>query len=530
MPTAYSYVRFSSAKQADGDSLRRQTEITEAYARKHGLTIDPRRYADLGVSAAKGKNFKEGDLAAFLKAIDEGVIAPGSYLLVENFDRLSRTPPMTALHLFQTIIGKGISVVTLSDEKLYSTETLNRNWTDLVQALMQMSRAHDENNRRTDNVRKAWSAKRAENIKSGTKLTAMGPGWLRLSEDKTTWHQIKEKVEVVARIFALAHDGHGSPTIARMLNADKVPMLKGANNRSKDSAGWQSGTVQHVLKNSAVIGTYTPKKADAPPIENYYPQIIKRELFYEVQALIKSRAGKGGRKGEGISNLFSGISYCKACGTKMRTVSASGDHRYLRCISAHSNQGCSEPKLPYLAVEEAVLNRILNAQQRMILRQEGVEMRSDPTAAIKGEIATKQERLDRYNQMIGDGEVAAPKSTLAIIIKLEAEIDQLKEQLKKAVVPIPEDEAWMSAIRLRWEHDKLKADPSKLAELTDLRRRMQSSIRQFIHRIDFAPEQDAITVTFISRKDGRHLERALSYRSFKQDRGFQKGNVNGKRP
>lgn len=36
-PRAYSYVRFSSPDQEKGDSLRRQVELSEQYAIKHGL-------------------------------------------------------------------------------------------------------------------------------------------------------------------------------------------------------------------------------------------------------------------------------------------------------------------------------------------------------------------------------------------------------------------------------------------------------------------------------------------------------------
>lgn len=523
MPTAYSYIRFSSAKQAGGDSLRRQTEITETYARKHKLTLDPRSYKDLGVSAFRSKNATEGDLGTFIQAIDQGTVVPGSYLLVEDFDRLSRAPTMTALNLLQTIIGKGITVVTLTDEKVYSTATLNANWTDLVVALAKMSRAHDENTRKAERVKAAWDAKRSATAgPDAIKLTAMGPGWLELREDRRGWKLLKDKVKTVRYIFELAGPNHnlGSPSIARRLNEEGVPMLKGANKRSVDGAGgWQSGTVQHILKNSAVIGTYTPKKADAAPIEGYYPAIIEQDVFYEVQAIIKSRANTGGRKGEGVSNLFSGISHCKACGSKMRTISASGDHRYLRCIKAHNNDGCTEPRLPYLAVEEAVLTRILNTQQRSILRQEGVEKWSDPSDVIKGEIASKQAQLQRYVEAIGSGGAGSPKSLVSIMNRLEGEIEALETELRSVVRPISDDVAWKTANELRQQHDALKTDPSKLQELTDLRRRMQGAIRQFIHRIDYIPAEDKINITFIGRKDGQHIERELSYRSFKQKVG-----------
>src|SRR5437764_1123626 len=55
-PTAYSYIRFSNPDQADGDSLRRQSEMADAYCRRKGWTLSRATYQDLGVSARKGKN------------------------------------------------------------------------------------------------------------------------------------------------------------------------------------------------------------------------------------------------------------------------------------------------------------------------------------------------------------------------------------------------------------------------------------------------------------------------------------------
>jgi hypothetical protein len=40
MAKAYSYIRFSTALQAEGDSLRRQTELSSEYASKHNLFLD----------------------------------------------------------------------------------------------------------------------------------------------------------------------------------------------------------------------------------------------------------------------------------------------------------------------------------------------------------------------------------------------------------------------------------------------------------------------------------------------------------
>jgi hypothetical protein len=86
MNKAYPYIRWSSKRQTHGDSLRRQTEDAESYARSHSLELDNSTYQDHGISAFRGKNIDEGKLGAFLKAIDDGVIKTPCHLIVEALD------------------------------------------------------------------------------------------------------------------------------------------------------------------------------------------------------------------------------------------------------------------------------------------------------------------------------------------------------------------------------------------------------------------------------------------------------------
>src|SRR5215471_15381363 len=66
---AFSYIRFSTRKQAQGDSQRRQTELAEAYCRRRGWTLSDQTFEDLGVSAWHGANALVGNLGEFLKAV-----------------------------------------------------------------------------------------------------------------------------------------------------------------------------------------------------------------------------------------------------------------------------------------------------------------------------------------------------------------------------------------------------------------------------------------------------------------------------
>lgn len=64
---AVSYIRFRSAKQADGDSLRRQRAARDDYYKRTSLVLDESlSLSDLGVSTWKGDNADTGGSAVFL--------------------------------------------------------------------------------------------------------------------------------------------------------------------------------------------------------------------------------------------------------------------------------------------------------------------------------------------------------------------------------------------------------------------------------------------------------------------------------
>ncbi|MBA3387324.1 MAG: recombinase family protein [Chthoniobacterales bacterium] len=68
--TAYAYIRFSSGKQATGDSYQRQLERAQDFANKHNLLLDESTtLEDLGVSGYLGKNLETGPLPGFVEAV-----------------------------------------------------------------------------------------------------------------------------------------------------------------------------------------------------------------------------------------------------------------------------------------------------------------------------------------------------------------------------------------------------------------------------------------------------------------------------
>jgi DNA invertase Pin-like site-specific DNA recombinase len=117
---AYSYARFSSRAQAEGDSLRRQLSAAYAYAEANGLELDT-SLQDLGVSAFTGANRVKGALKSFMDRVESGEIPRGSLLLIDSMDRLSRQDVTQATHQLLGIALAGITVVTLSDGRSFDS-------------------------------------------------------------------------------------------------------------------------------------------------------------------------------------------------------------------------------------------------------------------------------------------------------------------------------------------------------------------------------------------------------------------------
>lgn len=468
MTIAFSYIRFSSKKQELGDSLLRQTRLAREYADKHGLTLDNRSYTDLGVSAFKGKNKVEGALGALLQCIDEGKIPKGSYLLVESLDRVSREEVLSALDTFLSIIKRDIVLVTLLDGAVFTRENINENWTKLIAALAVIARANEESATKAKRVKEAWDAKRA----AGEILTAIGPAWLKLSDDRKKWLLIPEKVKTVERAFELAVTGMGTPTIADTLNQEgHLPLGK--------AKFWEPALVMHLLRNSAVIGTYTPKKADADPIPKYYPEIIKPKLFATVKALIDGRnKSGGGRKGETVANLFAGLLRCE-CGARMRYVSASKPYTYLRCVMAYSKQGCDAPTMPYEDVEESILSLM---QDKLEAEKQVLE---DPATILRAELDDKRKALGNLIQVaeLGKAYAGGIKTLAGKIVAIEGEIASLEQQIKHAVQP-PDIEATRDYVYETYrKHRQLKKSRGNDAELRQLRESLQSRLKLLLTKV-----------------------------------------------
>lgn len=308
-PHAYSYIRFSTKKQELGDSTRRQHELSVNYAKKHGLNLRPSTYHDLGVSAFRGKNIASGKLGHFLEAVNTGRIPKGSYLLVENLDRLSRGDVRISLDLFLEIGRAGIIIVTLLDECVYRGE--DTSFQTMLNSLMIFARAHDESANKSKRLLAAWDRKRLERRPV---MTTECPLWLVAKADRSGYDVIADRVDSVVKVFQLTTEGFGSTAIVRRANQEKWAVPGKATT-------WYPTLVTKLLANRAVLGEYQPHTVSSgkrQPIgeswKGHYPRIIDLNVFNRANEVKNRHAKLPRRRDETYRNIFQGVLFCGTCG------------------------------------------------------------------------------------------------------------------------------------------------------------------------------------------------------------------------
>lgn len=365
MPIAYSYMRFSTGKQAKGHSIERQRQMAEDYIKENphlNLELDlSLNLTDRAVSAFSGKNMTDGNLGKFFDLVYSGEIEAGSYLLLENLDRFSRDVAWKATHDLTTLVKGGIVVVTLSDNQIYSDATLSAEGGSfkLMQSVIGFMRANDESEQKSIRVGKAWRKKMLR-VADGVQLTKKVPFWVNKEDRRKS---IPERVAVVKRIFKLSADGLGGQRITRILNEEGVEPP--TNLASK----WGISSVKKVLNSEAVLGVLNT--ADGVRHEGYYPRVINEKLW--IKTRFQGVSSKRTRDSQNVHPL-SGLCICAVCGaTAMRSgktgrVRQDGTKNIWRTLVCANSMGargsCSYQSISYDKIVNAVLDALKDYQYK----------------------------------------------------------------------------------------------------------------------------------------------------------------------
>ncbi len=454
---AYSYVRFSSAEQSKGDSLRRQNTLADEYAAKHGLQLNRElTFRDLGISAFTGKNKVGGALGAFIKACKSGRVQPGSVLLVESLDRLSREQVRKALRqLLELIDDHGIEVHTLVDNRIYGSGTQTE---ELIVSIIIMSRANEESERKSQRVGSAWRNKKSLAASNpGIAITKKVPAWI-LAEKGKPFQLIEKRAKAIREIFSLSIKGLGAQLIVQHLNAKYEPFTDTGN-------GWHKSYVEKILVNPAAYGAFQPcrrlrdgrREKDGDLILNYFPATIDFQTFKAVEAARKSRYRK--RKGKSdakINNLFAGLLTDIDHGLPM-TYYYKGNQ-----LITDSYRFRKKPnRIDYSIFEDGFLHFLDALDWRALTGETETTELKTANARLSKLLAEKEaneKRLDRLTKILmGDDE---PSKTVVVQLKeCEKRVETLREALDTQIADV----------------DRLKAQQQIIGSPDQLRKALKNS-------------------------------------------------------
>jgi hypothetical protein len=482
MKKAYSYARFSSVGQREGLSIERQLQIaTDYHARNLAhLPLDTSR-CDEGFSAYRGKQISKGSLGHFLAEIKAGTVEPGSVLIVENLDRISRQGPKLARKILEQIVDNGteIHVVNISKVLRYGWENRIE---DSVPVDCELSRAFTESSYKSNRIGHSWRTNKAKTAE-GRVLTSKLPSWLKVKNGKIV--EIPEKVAIVRAVFAHAANGLGCKKIRKAMNGANL------------SQTWISKT----LSNRAVLGEFRPhrlvdgkrvwEEGKDEVIFNYYPRIISEEEWVAARAEIDRKncmdsetrklTHGGARDSDRANNLFSGLIFD---GDRSMWFQRKGKGNAF-FVSACNTDGPSH-RLRYDRFEKAFLEFLGDLDWRTVAGEgEPAEVKTKAAQlnSLTNDLATLKAKMAARTAVM---EETLDPGALKVLAGQVAKFEEQAAELEKTrqMVAVEVGNMRMRLASMDSAEELLHLIRFNTPEANDVRLRLRSEIRRKVSRIE----------------------------------------------
>jgi DNA invertase Pin-like site-specific DNA recombinase len=436
MPTAFSYVRFSSARQARGSSLERQQAMVAHWLASHpDYTLSLTSFEDLGRSGWKGEHLENG-FGKLLAAVEMGVIQPGDVVLVEAIDRTGRLEPLEMLPLLGRIVQAGVNIVTLDDGLTYDQKSANSNHLFLLVAKVQQAYNYSETLSRRINA--AYDRRRRE-AKEGKGARRHTPLWI----DKDG-KLIPSLAPLVRQAFEDYAAGLGERRICRRLRESGHELLQTINGT----------TVKRWLTNTTAIGNWNE-------IPNVYEPVVPKELFYRVQDQLSRN--KDQKRSAPTTYLLTGLVKCGHCGRNFNIKKHAKTGSTMQCTSRArlTLDGCSNSK----SIPKQLLEHIRKKTSLPYIRR-----------ALAGQLLTEHQKrrievegeLEDLSKRIGN--LASTIAAIGLVPEIQEQIGLLQGQREKLqderlILDRSTDDAVSTHDIIKVEQDYLNNDPLKLNAL-----------------------------------------------------------------
>ena len=349
------YCRVSTEKEAQIDSLEKQIEFFNEFAKKNNYELY-KLYADEGISGKQIKHRKQ-----FQQMMQDAKAKKFDKVVVKDVSRFARNT-VDLLQSIRELKSYGIEVDFLNNGEIM--EGGSEFILTILGAMAQQE-----------------SANMSKRVKFGKDITAKKGrvpnivfGYDKMPDERYTLKINEEEANIVKEIFeSYVYKGIGTTKIAWDLN-DRGIRTK------KTKSKWVQTSIVRMLKNPIYTGRVTNKKSevtdfitgtrkDLPEeewivVEKPEMRIVSDELFNRAQDILAQRSNefKLNNKREKTEYVFSTLIYCKHCGYSFRRIKrkyTEDGKEYIRWVcSGRNSMGVNHCPNTTVIDEEELLNAI----------------------------------------------------------------------------------------------------------------------------------------------------------------------------
>ena len=359
------YARFSSHSQTE-QSIEGQLRVCREYAEKHKINIIG-EYID---RALTGTNDNRPE---FQKMIEHAKKKEFQQILVYKLDRFSRNKYDNAIYKHK-LAEYGVKVVS-------STEIISDTPEGaIMEGLLEM-------------FAELYSKDLSQKVKRGIKESIIKGNYIGghiLYGYKVVDKKIvidEETAPAIKYLFEEYANGKSKKQIINELNA------KGYRINNKHIT---YNSFQNNLSNIKYTGLFDNGEIQN---ENYYPQIINKKLFDEVQQKLKEHKQAPATQKAKVEYLLTGKAFCGHCGSPLvgtcGTGKAGTKHHYYSCSKRWKEHNCNKSNENKFNLEDYVFNETI----KYILQPEQIEDIANGMLEKWNSGETKQ-KLNEYEKQL----------------------------------------------------------------------------------------------------------------------------------
>ena len=481
------YVRLSQEDMREGESLSIENQkkmLTDYVSQQAGWNL-------VGIYEDDGYSGTSFDRPGVRQLLDDAKSGKINLILCKDLSRFGRNYIEVGQYIDYIFPSFNIRFIALSD----NVDTLDRNSTamDLMPIMNLFNEWH------AANTSKKVRSVLAQNAKEGKYIASFAAyGYLKGDDEKHTPIIDKPAAKVVRRIFVLRATGITPTQIAKILNADGVPIPSdyraqrlGKPNPYKNTFHyWSHVAVRNILGNPIYIGHLAQQKFTTVSFKNHksvrrgkdewviaentHEPIISQELWDKCQEVDRC-ASHGKIMKKGIVLPLNSMMFCPDCGAKMKlnghAKKKDGSVNYFYVCGTNTRCGSTACTTHYISqkqIEKIVLADIL-AKARYV---------------IENEEEARQEFL-RRKETEGTKHLDDARQQLAKCQSRLAELKMMTQKVyqDKLLGKVPEDLCLETLGQFRAEEAELTEKVKSLTATLEQDSKARDDIEEFICRL-----------------------------------------------